>query len=130
MTSRISSGDRAPATNWLLDSMYMWYSRFSELPKTLDFISSILLDNYQYWKDDIKGAKEIDEVKGNLDHYWRYNALDCYMTLFNTLYLLQLMSIQPSMKTNYNDTFLRLFEWFRYVDARSQSRLRQAEGTS
>lgn len=99
--------DRAPANNWLLDSMYMWYSRFSELPKTLDFISSILIDTYQYWKDDIKGAKEIDEVKGNLERYWRYNALDCYMTLFNTLYLLQLMSIQPSMKTNYNDTFLR-----------------------
>lgn len=99
--------DLAPANNWLLDSMYMWYSRFSELPKTLDFISSILLDNYQYWKDDIKGAKEIDEVKGNLERYWRYNALDCYNTLFNTLYLLQLMKIQPSMRTNYNDTFLR-----------------------
>lgn len=99
--------DLAPANNWLLDSMYMWYSRFSELPKTLDFISSILLDNYQYWKDDIKGAKEMDEVKGNLERYWRYNALDCYNTLFNTLYLLQLMKIQPSMRTNYNDTFLR-----------------------
>lgn len=99
--------DRAPANNWLLDSMYMWYSRFSELPKTLDFISSILIDIYQYWKDDIKGAKEMDEVKGNLERYWRYNALDTYYTLFNTLYLLQLMSIQPSMKFNYNDTFMR-----------------------
>lgn len=99
--------DLAPADHWLLDSMYMWYSRFSELPKTLDFISSILLDNYQYWKDDIKGAKETDEVKGNLERYWRYNGIDTYNTLFNTLYLLQVMKMSPAMKKNYNDTFLR-----------------------
>src|SRR3546814_10126353 len=54
----------------------MWYSRFSELPKTLDFASSILLDDYQYWKDDIKGTDNKDQVLGNLERYWRYNALD------------------------------------------------------
>lgn len=99
--------DQCPADNWLLDSMFLWYSRFSELPKTLDFISSILIDDYQYWKDDIKGAEEKDEVKGNLERYWRYNALDTRNTLFNTLYLIQLLKLSPSMQRNYNDTFLR-----------------------
>src|SRR3546814_3043251 len=49
--------DLCPPRNYLYDSMLMWYSRFSELPKTLDFVSSILLDDYQYWKDDIKGTR-------------------------------------------------------------------------
>src|SRR3546814_19821418 len=33
--------DLCPPSNYLYDSMLMWYSRFSELPKTLDFVSSI-----------------------------------------------------------------------------------------
>src|SRR3546814_1943298 len=62
--------DRCPPRNYLYDSMLMWYSRFSELPKTLDFVSSILLDDYQYWKDDIKGTDNKDQVIGKLEHYW------------------------------------------------------------
>src|SRR3546814_10637563 len=50
-----------PPRNYLYDSMLMWYSRFSELPKTLDFVSSILHDDYQYWKDDIKGTDRSEE---------------------------------------------------------------------
>src|SRR3546814_2441307 len=87
--------------------MLMWYSRFSELPKTLDFVSSILLDDYQYWKDDIKGTDNKDQVLGNLERYWRYNALDTRNTLFNTLLLIQLMKLSPQMQRNYNDTFMR-----------------------
>src|SRR3546814_9241203 len=85
----------------------LWYSRFSELPKTLDFVSSILLDDYQYWKDDIKGTDSKDQVLGNLERYWRYNALDTRNTLFNTLLLIQLMKLSPQMQRNYNDTFMR-----------------------
>src|SRR3546814_9753924 len=87
--------------------MLMWYSRFSELPKTLDFVSSILLDDYQYWKDDIKGTDNKGQVLGNLERYWRYNALDTRNTLFNTLLLIQLMKLSPQMQRNYNDTFMR-----------------------
>src|SRR3546814_18106511 len=77
------------------------------LPKTLDFVSSILLDDYQYWKDDIKGTDSKDQVLGNLERYWRYNALDTRNTLFNTLLLIQLMKLSPQMQRNYNDTFMR-----------------------
>lgn len=75
--------DHLGLEQYLLDTMLMWYSVYSELPKTLDFISSILLDVYQYWKDDIKGQDEKDEIQGNMEKYWRYNALDTYFTLFN-----------------------------------------------
>src|SRR3546814_6139378 len=93
--------------NYLYDSMLIWYSRFSKLPKTLDFVSSILLDDYQYWKDDIKGTDNKGQVLGNLERYWRYNALDTRNTLFNTLLLIQLMKLSPQMQRNYNDTFMR-----------------------
>src|SRR3546814_10400109 len=63
------------------------------LPKSRDFVSSILLDDYQYWKDDIKGTDNKDQVLGNLERYWRYNALDTRNTLFNTLLLIQLMKL-------------------------------------
>lgn len=100
--------DNLGTENYLLDSMLMWYSLYMELPKSLDFISSILLDNYQYWKDDIKGADEKDEIKSfGLEKYWRYNALDTYYTLFNTLYLMRLLNSNPVMQYNYRDVFMR-----------------------
>lgn len=93
--------------NFLYDTMLMWYSLYMELPKSLDFISSILLDSYQYWKDDIKGQEEKDEIKGSMERYWRYNALDTYFTLFNCLYLLRLLKSNPVMQSNYRDVFMR-----------------------
>ena len=103
--------DGAPTRKWLWDSMILWWSMYMELPKSLDFISSILLDNFQYWKDDIKGDK-IDlqgaSVKdSNLEKYWRYNALDCYNTLFNTLYLLKIFQQHKYIQVNYQDAFMR-----------------------
>lgn len=93
---------------WLLDTMLMWYSMFMELPKSLDFIASILIDSYQYWKDDIKGADNKDEVtQFGLEKYWRYNALDCYYTLFNSLYLLKAFKNSPASQWNYRDVFMR-----------------------
>jgi hypothetical protein len=93
--------------NWLYDTMLMWYALYMELPKTLDFISSILLDSYQYWKDDIKGDEQKDEIQGNMERYWRYNGLDTYYTLFNCLYLLRLMNANPVMQSNYRDVWMR-----------------------
>lgn len=100
--------DNMGLNNYLLDSMLMWYSIYMELPKTLDFISSILLDCYQYWKDDIKGSEEKDEV-GNfgLEKYWRYCGLDTYFTLFNTLYLLKVINSSEQAKINYRDVYMR-----------------------
>lgn len=43
--------------NYAYDTMTMWWSRYPDLPKTLDFVSSILLDDHSYWK---MGRKEED----------------------------------------------------------------------
>lgn len=105
--------DRAGLTNFLIDTMLMWYSMFMELPKSLDFISSILLDSYQYWKDDIKGAEQKDEIQGNMERYWRYNGLDTYYTLFNAMYMMQLLGKNPTMQFNYRDVFMRAISGLR-----------------
>lgn len=100
--------DNLGLNNWLLDTMLMWYALYMELPKSLDFIASILLDVYQYWKDDIKGAEEKDEIgQLGLERYWRYNALDTYYTLFNAMYLLRLLSANKTMQFNYRDVWMR-----------------------
>lgn len=102
--------DLAPPTHYLFDSMLMWWSIYMELPKSLDFISSILLDNYQYWKDDIKGddQEKIESGAGSMEKYWRYCALDCYNTLWNTLYLNKLVQANESVKRNYAEAFMRM----------------------
>lgn len=107
--------DRAPLRNYIFDSMVLWWSLYCELPKSLDFISSVLLDNYQYWKDDIKGQEQervSDDPRG-METYWRYCALDCYNTLFNTCYLNKLMSHTPAMQHNYSQAMMRLFSGLR-----------------
>lgn len=100
---------RKPIKNWFLDSMYMWYSIYMELPKTLDFITSILQDNFRYWKDDIKGIDNaaVDGSAG-MEQYWRYCALDCYTTLWNTVRLTQVMAASEMARNNYKDTFMRV----------------------
>jgi len=95
-------------SNYLADVMLLWYSMYMELPKSLDFISSILLDNFQYWKDDIKGIEDKDQTGLGMEAYWRYNGLDCYNTLFNWLYLSVFLNKDPSLQHNYNDTFMRM----------------------
>src|SRR3546814_9712710 len=57
--------------------------------------------------DLIKGTDNKDQVLGNLERYWRYNALDTRNTLFITWLLIQLMKLSPQMQRNYNDTFMR-----------------------
>ena len=101
--------DLAPTRNYLLDSIILWWSLYMELPKRLDFITSILCDEYQYWKDDLKGSKEESEDKRehSMERYWRYNALDCYYTLMNTRYLVMILLKNPAMQVNYNYAFMR-----------------------
>lgn len=103
--------DRLGTKNFLLDSQLLWYSMYMELPKRLDFITSVLCDNYQYWKDDIKGDEQekIDSGQGSMERYWRYNALDTYYTMFDTLYLVVLLMKNPAMQANYSDTLMRFY---------------------
>lgn len=66
-----------PVANWAYDSMTMWWSFFPELPKTLDFVSSILLDHYRFWK---AGRKSEDYIE-----YMHYGMSDTESTLLNTI---------------------------------------------
>ncbi len=100
--------DRTPANSFILDSMMMWWSIFPELPKTLDFIASILLDNYRYWKDDIKGIEDKDLTATGMNNYWRYNGLDNYTTLFSALYLLGSYVNNPRIQELYRSALMRM----------------------
>lgn len=99
--------------NYLADVMLVWYSMYMELPKSLDFIASILLDNFQYWKDDIKGAEDKDQTGLGMEKYWRYNGLDCYYTLFNWLMMQRFLVADKQLQFNYNDTFMRMLSGLR-----------------
>lgn len=97
-----------PVSQYLLDCQHLWHALFPELRKSLDFVSSILIDRFQYWKADIKGIK--NDYQGKKDTtmmgYYRYNALDCYYTLFNTLYLWHVVSRNPAFLHNYIHEFM------------------------
>jgi len=103
-----------PLYNYTVDTMHMFHCIWPEAPKRLDFISSICLDFYRFWKDE-SSKEEKDDSKDikipqtayGLKLYWRYNALDCYYTLLDSMYL-TLVYNSPQMqwaKTNYVKEF-------------------------
>jgi DNA polymerase I-like protein with 3'-5' exonuclease and polymerase domains len=63
---------RTPVSHWYWDTLGLFHSWYSELPRRLDFITSFLLRDVAFWKDDGK--------TGNLEDYYRYNARDCWAT--------------------------------------------------
>lgn len=63
--------------NWILDTMGMAYSQYSSLPKTLDFVSSLVLPDYCQWKNESEEAKKNNDIQ----RYWGYNAVDAINTL-------------------------------------------------
>lgn len=91
---------RMPVRNYAFDSMTMFWSLYPELPKDLAFISSILLDDYQYWK----GAGKSD----NQATYLRYNALDNIRTLQNTIKLAAMLNQNPRANRNCTDAMRRV----------------------
>lgn len=79
--------------NWAYDSMVMFWAKWPELPKRLDFVSSILLDDYQYWKADRKSQ--------DFNTYCHYAMSDTEYTLRNTLLLAQMCLMDERMRTNF-----------------------------
>lgn len=69
-----------PIFNWLWDTLNLFHSYYSELPKRLDFITAFSIRCIRYWKDDGK--------TGNLEDYFRYNAMDGWATINTLLSLL------------------------------------------
>lgn len=88
-----------PVRNYAYDSMTLWWSKYPELPKKLDFVASILDDSYQYWK---AGRKSND-----FEAYCKYGMLDTKSTLISTLRLLEMMGADPLMRKNFHHAHMR-----------------------
>jgi len=78
----------APLRAWYWDTINLFHSWYSELPKDLAFIVSYMLHTFQYWKS---------EIHGNLEEFYRYNARDAYGTAISFLALIAEM---PEWATN------------------------------
>jgi len=88
-----------PLVNYAYDTMTMWWSRYPDLPKTLDFVSSVLLDDHAYWK---MGRKEEDFVNHTL-----YAMKDTETTLRCALRLMRWMLKDEDMRKNFTDAHRR-----------------------
>jgi DNA polymerase I-like protein with 3'-5' exonuclease and polymerase domains len=88
-----------PVHNWLHDTMILFHCMFSEFPKRLDFIASYAMRDSMFWKDSGKS--------GNIKEFYRYNALDCWVTLNSYLSLASIA--QPYAIENYLMEFKLLF---------------------
>lgn len=90
---------RLPIRNYAYDSMTMFWSIWPDLPKRLDFVSSILLDHYRYWKG---GRKEDDYVE-----YMAYAMSDTEYTLANTIVLARMLILDSSCARNFFHAHMR-----------------------
>lgn len=66
--------------NYAFDTINLFHSWYSELPKDLGFITAFMIRNWQYWKDE---ADTTDRME-----YYRYNAKDAFTTAIDFLALL------------------------------------------
>jgi len=62
-----------PVRNWVWDTVHLFHSWYSELPKRLDFIVSFLVRNWEFWKSE-------SNVPIYSEDYYRYNAKDTFTT--------------------------------------------------
>lgn len=62
--------------NFCLDTMAMAYSQYSSLPKSLDFLASIVLPDFYQWKPQAQEASQSKDI----NKYWEYNAKDTFNT--------------------------------------------------
>jgi DNA polymerase I-like protein with 3'-5' exonuclease and polymerase domains len=82
-----------PVKNYAYDTMSMWWSLYPDLPRRLDFISSILLDDYQYWKGDRKDD--------DFNNYMNYAMSDTESTLRNTMKLITMLEDNERARVNF-----------------------------
>lgn len=71
-----------PLHNWVWDTFHLFHGWYSELPKSLAFITAFTVRNVRYWKDDGANGEE---------SLWRYNARDCWATICSLLGILREM---------------------------------------
>jgi DNA polymerase I-like protein with 3'-5' exonuclease and polymerase domains len=85
--------------NYTLDAMILNWSRYSELPRSLEFNASIHCYDYFFWKDEADEAKKKKDIRS----YWAYCAKDSWYTL--RVLLSQLSDLQAYQVFNYQETF-------------------------
>jgi hypothetical protein len=84
-----------PIVLWLYDTLNLFHCYYSELPKRLDFVTAFALRKVRFWKDDGK--------TGNLEDYYRYNAMDGWATVNSLLSLV--LELPAWAITNYLQEF-------------------------
>jgi len=62
-----------PIRNWGFDTMVMFWSLWPDMPKSLGFVASILLDDHQYWKQGRKNDNWLE--------FLNYAGRDVWSTL-------------------------------------------------
>lgn len=96
--------------NFILDTQLLMHSFSAEMKKSLAFISSLMCDNYYYWKDEISGtsADKDAPIKQRLPvstagtlQYYMYCGKDCYFTLYSAIYFLPMLKETPWIRDNY-----------------------------
>jgi len=95
---------RVATGGYFFDTQYGWHSLFCELPKSLHFISSLLVDSYQFWKEDLKGSEEdngLQRTQQQLDTFWRYGGQDTHYTLLASISLFHILARVEYARTNY-----------------------------
>ncbi len=87
-----------PPVNYLWDTLHLFHSWYAELPKSLDFLTSFLLPEFQYWKDESDG-----------DSFSRcfYNAKDTWATA--NCFLALMREMPQWAKQNYLREFPLVF---------------------
>lgn len=85
--------------NWVLDTMGLSHSQYSELPKTLDFLCSWTLYDYYQWKDEADSTHKAKDYGS----YYQYNAKDCWGMVRALVQLL--LNGEEWMFTNYRTAF-------------------------
>lgn len=88
-----------PPTNYAFDTINMFHSWYSELPKDLGFIPLYLLRDWVYHKDERKSTNDYD--------YYRYNAKDCFVTALSLIALL--LEMPPWALENFKQEFPVVF---------------------
>ncbi len=91
--------------NFICDAMALAHAEYSELPKSLDFVASIHLHDYYYWKDEADDARK----KGDIQAYWAYCARDSWNTL--RCFINQLRTAKPYAFRNYKELFKMVYPY-------------------
>lgn len=87
-----------PVVNYAFDTQNLFHCWYSEMPKRLDFITSFMLRDWEYWKDEASKDRDIRI---------RYNAKDCFATAM--AFLAMLLELPAYAYKNYTMEFPLVF---------------------